>query len=166
VKSRLWGTLFHAPSSLPTLDTIGSDIQIQGNMNMIENAGIIGVTRVILVTSVGAGDSKEALPEPAYEAMKDFLVQKTKVRQALNHKHPALICARGDEGLLCTEDENATDPKHWTPSTDLCESRVFWLVLEDICVLDPQTLQPAHGFCARVDDGTSTRRQRYSTSKL
>lgn len=80
--------------SLTTLHTIGSDMKIQGNMNMIENAGIIGVTRVILVTSVGAGDSKEALPEPAYEAMKDFLVQKTKVCQALSHKHPALICVR------------------------------------------------------------------------
>ena len=43
-------------------------------MNMIENAGIIGVTRMILVTSVGSGTSKEALPEPAYEAMKAFLV--------------------------------------------------------------------------------------------
>jgi hypothetical protein len=44
-------------------------------MNMIENAGIIGVTRVILVTSIGAGDSKDAIPAKAYDALKDFLVR-------------------------------------------------------------------------------------------
>lgn len=33
-----------------------------GNNNVIEAAGILGVTRVILVTSIGCGSSKEATP--------------------------------------------------------------------------------------------------------
>ena len=33
-----------------------------GNNNVIEAAGILGVTRVVLVTSIGCGSSKEATP--------------------------------------------------------------------------------------------------------
>ena len=36
----------------------GVRVDYKGNMNAIENAGILGVTRMVLVTSVGAGDSK------------------------------------------------------------------------------------------------------------
>eukprot|EP00284_Hemiselmis_tepida_P017673 CAMPEP_0174929082 /NCGR_PEP_ID=MMETSP1355-20121228/27014_1 /TAXON_ID=464990 /ORGANISM="Hemiselmis tepida, Strain CCMP443" /LENGTH=293 /DNA_ID=CAMNT_0016175267 /DNA_START=10 /DNA_END=891 /DNA_ORIENTATION=+ len=70
------------------ISTLGGDqdsqkVDYTGNMNMIENAGIIGVTRMILVTSVGTGDSKDALPEPAYNAMEKFLTQKTKAENLL-----------------------------------------------------------------------------------
>mmetsp|Transcript_5136 Transcript_5136/g.12947 ORF Transcript_5136/g.12947 Transcript_5136/m.12947 type:complete len:176 (-) Transcript_5136:11-538(-) len=70
------------------ISTLGGDresqaVDYKGNMNMIENAGIIGVTRMILVTSIGAGDSKDAIPESAYNVLKDFLVQKTKAENLL-----------------------------------------------------------------------------------
>jgi nucleoside-diphosphate-sugar epimerase len=54
-----------------------------GNNNVIEAAGILGVTRVVLVTSVGCGSSKEATPPSVYEVLKDVLVQKEKAEKVL-----------------------------------------------------------------------------------
>lgn len=38
-------------------------VDYAGNRNVIESAGILGVTRVILVTSLGCGTSREALSD-------------------------------------------------------------------------------------------------------
>ncbi len=54
----------------------GRRVDYEGNNNVIEAAGILGVTRVVLVTSIGCGDSKEAAPEHVFEALKDVLVDK------------------------------------------------------------------------------------------
>lgn len=38
-----------------------------GNRNVIESAGILGITRVVLVTSVGCGSSREAISDQVYQ---------------------------------------------------------------------------------------------------
>lgn len=61
----------------------GKFIDYTGNNNVIEAAGILGVTRVILVTSIGCGSSKEATPPSVYEVLKDVLAQKEKAENVL-----------------------------------------------------------------------------------
>lgn len=58
-------------------------VDYPGNSNVIEAAGILGVTRVILVTSIGCGSSKEALPPAVYETLKDALLAKSKAENML-----------------------------------------------------------------------------------
>jgi nucleoside-diphosphate-sugar epimerase len=41
----------------------GHRVDYEGNRNVLESAGILGVTRVILVTSVGCGDSHGAISD-------------------------------------------------------------------------------------------------------
>ena len=60
-----------------------SRIDYEGNSNVIEAAGILGVTRVILVTSVGCGDSKDAPPPAVYETLKDVLAAKERAENVL-----------------------------------------------------------------------------------
>lgn len=61
----------------------GQRIDYIGNSNVIESAGILGVTRIILVTSVGCGSSKEAAPEAVFEALKEVLLAKEKAENLL-----------------------------------------------------------------------------------
>jgi uncharacterized protein YbjT (DUF2867 family) len=63
--------------------TDGKLIDYTGNNNVIEAAGILGVTRVILVTSIGCGSSKDATPPSVYEVLKDVLAQKEKAENVL-----------------------------------------------------------------------------------
>jgi uncharacterized protein YbjT (DUF2867 family) len=58
-------------------------IDYTGNNNVIEAAGILGCTRVVLVTSVGCGDSKEAAPPSVFEVLKEVLAAKTKAENVL-----------------------------------------------------------------------------------
>lgn len=58
-------------------------IDYEGNNNVIESAGILGVTRVILVTSIGCGSSKEAAPPAVFEVLKDVLQAKEKAENIL-----------------------------------------------------------------------------------
>lgn len=58
-------------------------IDYEGNSNVIEAAGILGVTRVVLVTSIGCGDSQEAIPPSAYDVLKDSLAAKTRAENVL-----------------------------------------------------------------------------------
>lgn len=83
--SDVTGVLDGCDAAISTLGgvTDGARIDYKGNMNMIENAGILGVTRMILVTSIGAGDSKDAIPESVYETLKEALVDKTKAENLL-----------------------------------------------------------------------------------
>ena len=61
----------------------GKRIDYDGNSNVIEAAGILGVTRVVLVTSVGCGDSKDAPPPAVYETLKDVLAAKERAENVL-----------------------------------------------------------------------------------
>ncbi len=61
----------------------GQRIDYDGNNNVIESAGILGVTRVILVTSIGCGSSKEAAPPNVFEALKPVLLAKEKAENIL-----------------------------------------------------------------------------------
>lgn len=54
-----------------------------GNSNVIEQAGILGVERVILVTSVGCGPTVDAIPVDVYRLLKDALDAKTKAEKEL-----------------------------------------------------------------------------------
>jgi nucleoside-diphosphate-sugar epimerase len=58
-------------------------IDYEGNNHVIESAGILGVTRVILVTSIGCGTSKEAAPPAVFEVLKEVLAAKEKAENIL-----------------------------------------------------------------------------------
>lgn len=58
-------------------------VDYEGNNNVIESAGILGVTRIVLVTSIGCGTSKEAAPAAAFEVLKDVLAAKEKAENIL-----------------------------------------------------------------------------------
>ncbi|KAG5188730.1 epimerase/dehydrogenase [Tribonema minus] len=58
-------------------------VDYEGNRNVIESAGILGVTRVILVTSVGCGDSRGAISDQVYTSLEKALVAKTKAEKML-----------------------------------------------------------------------------------
>ena len=58
-------------------------VDYEGNNNVIESAGILGVQRIILVTSIGCGSSKEAAPPSVFEVLKDVLAAKEKAERIL-----------------------------------------------------------------------------------
>jgi len=58
-------------------------VDYTGNSNVIEAAGILGVTRVVLVTSIGCGSSKDAAPPTVFEVLKDTLAAKEKAENIL-----------------------------------------------------------------------------------
>jgi len=58
-------------------------IDYVGNSNVIEAAGILGVTRVVLVTSIGCGSSKAATPPAVFEVLKDVLAAKERAENVL-----------------------------------------------------------------------------------
>ena len=58
-------------------------VDYEGNNNVIESAGILGVQRIILVTSIGCGTSKEAAPPSVFEVLKDVLQAKEKAENIL-----------------------------------------------------------------------------------
>jgi len=58
-------------------------VDYTGNSNVIEACGILGVTRVVLVTSIGCGTSKEAAPPAVFEVLKDVLAAKEKAERML-----------------------------------------------------------------------------------
>ena len=81
VEDSMWG----CDAAVTTLGgvTDGKRVDYDGNRNVVEAAGILGVTRLVYVTSVGCGASKEALSDDTYEVLKDALVAKEKVETQL-----------------------------------------------------------------------------------
>jgi nucleoside-diphosphate-sugar epimerase len=61
----------------------GNRIDYEGNNNVVESAGILGVTRVILVSSIGCGSSKEAAPPSTFAVLKDVLAAKERAENVL-----------------------------------------------------------------------------------
>ena len=67
-------------------DPVGEDgrrVDYVGNNNVIEAAGILGVTRVVLVSSIGCGSSKEAAPPSVFEVLRDTLAAKERAENVL-----------------------------------------------------------------------------------
>jgi len=103
-------------------ESAGVRVDYKGNMNAIENAGILGVTRMVLVTSVGAGDSKEAIPAAVYDTLKSALVDKTKAENLLIKYYTntdytivrpgGLITAPSTGKAILTEDKMASGAIH------------------------------------------------------
>lgn len=81
VEDVMWG----CDAAISTLGGSTDDrrVDYEGNNNVIESAGILGVTRVILVTSIGCGSSKEAAPPSVFEVLKDVLAAKEKAENIL-----------------------------------------------------------------------------------
>lgn len=52
-------------------------VDYAGNRNVIESAGILGITRVVMVTSVGCGSSREAISDQVYQVLEKALKAKT-----------------------------------------------------------------------------------------
>ena len=61
----------------------GKRVDYEGNNHVIESAGILGVTRVVLVSSIGCGDSKDAAPPTVFETLKEVLKAKEKAENIL-----------------------------------------------------------------------------------
>lgn len=80
------GAMDGCDAAISTLGGSVSDekrVDYDGNSNVIEAAGILGVTRLVLVTSVGCGSSKEAAPPAVFEALKDVLAAKERAENVL-----------------------------------------------------------------------------------
>ena len=74
-------------AAVTTLGGVNADdgrrVDYEGNNNVIESAGILGVTRVILVTSIGCGSSKGAVGEAVFEQLKEALAAKERAENVL-----------------------------------------------------------------------------------
>lgn len=64
-------------------DGDGKRVDYLGNSNVVEQAGILGVERIILVTSVGCGDSITAIPREVYRSLEVPLEEKNKAERDL-----------------------------------------------------------------------------------
>lgn len=87
-------------AAITTLGGTTDDRQVdyEGNSNVIESVGKLGVERIILVTSIGCGSSKEATPPNILEVLKNVLEAKEKAENKLM-----------DLGTTSTD-----DPKNWS----------------------------------------------------
>lgn len=54
-----------------------------GNSNVVEQAGILGCERIVLVTSLGCGKSRGAISDQTYAVLKDALVAKDRAERDL-----------------------------------------------------------------------------------
>ncbi|CAD7703479.1 unnamed protein product [Ostreobium quekettii] len=55
----------------------------EGNINLIEAAAKKGAKRFLLVTSIGTGDSKDAVAKQTYEVLEKVLIEKEKAERRL-----------------------------------------------------------------------------------
>jgi len=61
----------------------GKRIDYIGNSNVVEQAGILGCERIILVTSIGCGTTKDAISPQVYSVLEEALVAKDKAERDL-----------------------------------------------------------------------------------
>eukprot|EP00596_Hydrurales_sp_CCMP1899_P004337 CAMPEP_0119038840 /NCGR_PEP_ID=MMETSP1177-20130426/8005_1 /TAXON_ID=2985 /ORGANISM="Ochromonas sp, Strain CCMP1899" /LENGTH=234 /DNA_ID=CAMNT_0007001941 /DNA_START=164 /DNA_END=868 /DNA_ORIENTATION=- len=61
-------------------------IDYTGNFNVVEQAEKLGVERVILVTSIGCGATKQAVSPTAYSVLEKAITEKNKVEKTLQSK--------------------------------------------------------------------------------
>jgi nucleoside-diphosphate-sugar epimerase len=78
-------TLGGSSSTTDTTSTTNTNTRVDyvGNNHVIESAGILGITRVLLVTSVGCGTSKAAAPATVFESLKEVLLAKERAENVL-----------------------------------------------------------------------------------
>jgi nucleoside-diphosphate-sugar epimerase len=70
-------------STIGGLPQDGQRADFLGNRNLIDAAVKAGVNKFILVSSIGAGDSKIAIPPQALETLKAVLIEKEQAEQYL-----------------------------------------------------------------------------------
>lgn len=70
-------------STLSGNPIVGYAVDSAGSINAIDGAKAAGVDRLILVSSIGAGDSRAALPPPALKALSSVLAEKEKAERYL-----------------------------------------------------------------------------------
>ncbi len=85
----------------------GFAVDSEGNIHAIDGAKAAGVDRFILVTSIGAGDSRAAAPTKMLNALAAVLVEKEKAERYLIDSglkwtiiRPGLLAATGARGRL------------------------------------------------------------------
>jgi uncharacterized protein YbjT (DUF2867 family) len=61
----------------------GKRIDYIGNSNVIEQAGILGVERIVLVTSVGCGNTRGAITSQVFSVLEEALIAKDKAERDL-----------------------------------------------------------------------------------
>ena len=61
----------------------GKRVDYFGNSNVVEQAGILGCERIILVTSVGCGETKGAVSDNVYKVLEEALLAKNKAERDL-----------------------------------------------------------------------------------
>lgn len=61
----------------------GTRVDYLGNSNVVEQAGILGVERIILVTSVGCSETKGAINQETYRVLEEALEAKSKAERDL-----------------------------------------------------------------------------------
>ncbi|CAM9106440.1 unnamed protein product [Choristocarpus tenellus] len=104
-------------------------VDYTGNRNVIESAGILGVTRLVMVTSVGCGSSREAISDEVYKVLEDALVAKTKAENMLLKYYTnsewtiirpgGLITADATGNAVLTEDTKGAGVIHRADVADL-----------------------------------------------
>lgn len=72
-----------AITTLGGKDPDGKRIDYAGNSNVVEQAGILGCERIILVTSIGCGSTKDAVSPQVYSVLEEALVAKNKAERDL-----------------------------------------------------------------------------------
>jgi len=108
----------------------------QGNINIIEAAKKRGVKKFVLVTSIGAGDSKDATPPSVYETLEPVLVEKQKAEEALKESGMDYVIVRpgglknepGTGSAKLTEDNTVCGAIHREDVADL----VIKVLLSDV----------------------------------
>ena len=61
----------------------GKRVDYAGNSNVIEQAGILGCERIILITSIGCGDTKSAISPSVYTVLEEAILAKNKAERDL-----------------------------------------------------------------------------------
>lgn len=56
-------------------------VDYAGNSNVVEQAGILGCERIVLVTSIGCGPTKGAVSEDVYKVLEEALIAKNKAER-------------------------------------------------------------------------------------
>jgi uncharacterized protein YbjT (DUF2867 family) len=59
----------------------GARVDYVGNSNVVEQAGILGCERIILVTTIGCGMTKGAIGDEVYKVLEDAIVAKNKAER-------------------------------------------------------------------------------------
>jgi nucleoside-diphosphate-sugar epimerase len=70
-------------STIGGVPTDGQRADYPGNKNLIDAATAAGITRFLLVSSLGAGATKDAIPPQAYQSLAAVLAEKERAEQHL-----------------------------------------------------------------------------------